>query len=121
MTCSSFLSSLRSLTLINLPMMVNLPNWMRFLPTLENLEIRNCRKLKAMPNWMPKLTSLKQLHVEHCLKSLTRNCKKDLEGEDWPYIQHIPNIQFRGRTCRYAEGESSDELSSTEESCNEDD
>ncbi|XP_057528161.1 putative disease resistance protein RGA3 [Amaranthus tricolor] len=90
----SILPSLLTLTLYHLSKMEHLPNWMQFLPALETLQIYDCRRLKAIPNWMPKLTSLKKLHVKLCSKSLERRCKEDPPGEDWPYIQHIPNIQF---------------------------
>ncbi|XP_057528197.1 disease resistance protein RGA2-like [Amaranthus tricolor] len=96
MTHKSLLPSLRYLKLHFLCKMVNLPNWMQFLPALQVLAIQRCRKLKSMPNWMPKLVSLKQLYFSNCLKSLERRCKEDPAGEDWPYIQHIPNIEFRG-------------------------
>ncbi|XP_057528235.1 putative disease resistance protein RGA1 [Amaranthus tricolor] len=90
----SILPSLLTLSLNELRKMEHLPNWMQFLPALQTLEINSCCKLKAIPNWMPKLTSLKKLYVFDCLKSLERRCKEDPPGEDWPYIQHIPNIQF---------------------------
>ncbi|XP_057528172.1 putative disease resistance protein RGA3 [Amaranthus tricolor] len=91
----SILPSLLTLTLYDLSEMEHLPNWMQFLPALQTLQIYDCYRLKAIPNWMPKLTSLKKLNVFGCLKSLERRCKKDPPGEDWPYIQHIPNIQFK--------------------------
>ncbi|KNA17708.1 hypothetical protein SOVF_077250 [Spinacia oleracea] len=75
--------------------LVDLPNWMQFLPALQSLEIHRCERLKAMPIWMPKLTSLRNLNIEGCSRSLWRRCKKDPPGEDWPYIQHIPQINSR--------------------------
>ncbi|CAO2839063.1 unnamed protein product [Amaranthus hypochondriacus] len=90
----SILPSLISMNLHFLPMMENLPNWMQFLTALQTLKIEGCDRLKAIPNWMPKLTSLKKLQVEFCSESLEKRCKEDPAGEDWPYIQHIPNIQF---------------------------
>ncbi|CAO2839060.1 unnamed protein product [Amaranthus hypochondriacus] len=88
----SILPSLLTLTFDNLQMMDNLPNWMQFLSSLQTLEIIECDRLKAIPNWMPKLTSLNQLHIENCSKILEKRCKEDPPGEDWPYIQHIPNV-----------------------------
>ena len=67
---------------------------MQFLPSLQTLQIYDYYRLKAIPNWMPKLTSLKKLNIFGCLKSLERRCKEDPPGDDWPYITHIPNIQF---------------------------
>ncbi|XP_021730210.1 putative disease resistance protein RGA3 [Chenopodium quinoa] len=87
--------SLRTLTLHGLPQLVNLPNWMQFLPALQSLEISFCNRLKSMPNWMPNLQSLTHLTVSGCSKNLERRCQQDPPGKDWPYIKHIPNIQFQ--------------------------
>ncbi|CAO2839061.1 unnamed protein product [Amaranthus hypochondriacus] len=90
----SILPSLLTLRFYKLQMMENLPNLIQFFTALQTLEIEECVRLKAFSNRMPKLTSLKQLNVKWCSKSLEKRCKEDPAGEDWPYIQHIPNIQF---------------------------
>lgn len=91
-TYPSLLPSLHTLRLSGLQENISsLPNWTQFLPALRTLHIWYCSGLKAMPNRMPKL---KQLIIEECSKILETRCKEDPEGEDWPYIQHIPNVQF---------------------------
>ncbi|XP_077239485.1 putative disease resistance protein RGA3 isoform X2 [Tasmannia lanceolata] len=85
------------------------------LPTsLVSLSIRHCKNLKSLPNRMQNLTSLKSLAISYCPKisslpegglpttleglyiwecpKLTERCQKN-SGQDWPKIQHIPNIK----------------------------
>ncbi|XP_021721837.1 putative disease resistance protein RGA4 isoform X2 [Chenopodium quinoa] len=87
--------SLCDLRFYDLPQLVNLPDWMQSLASLKYLYIRDCKRLESLPNWMPKLTSLKQLELLNCSDSLKSRCQKDPPGEDWPYIKHIPIINFR--------------------------
>ncbi|CAO2820263.1 unnamed protein product [Amaranthus hypochondriacus] len=83
--------SLRNLTLVDLPQMVNLPDWIQCLTNLQSLTIWNCKQLESLPSWMSKLTSLKQLHILGCSPTLEKRCQRS-NGLDWPHIQHIPSF-----------------------------
>ncbi|KNA17806.1 hypothetical protein SOVF_076260 [Spinacia oleracea] len=91
--------SLISLGFVNLPQLVNLPIWMQSLAALEKLHIEDCKTLESMPSWMSKLTSLSTLRLLECSDSLKKRCQKDPPGEDWPYIQHIKEIDVREDRC----------------------
>ncbi|CAO2839103.1 unnamed protein product [Amaranthus hypochondriacus] len=85
--------SLLELTLRELPLMKNLPNWIQYMASLERLHIHECKALESIPAWMSKLTSLRTLQVFRCSASLQKRCK-EITGEDWPYIHHIPDIRI---------------------------
>ncbi|KNA17782.1 hypothetical protein SOVF_076790 [Spinacia oleracea] len=84
---------LRSLYLVSLPQLVQLPNWIQYLTSLETLQIWDCKGLESVPNWMSKLTSLKVLQLGCCSERLIERCQQSI-GENWPHIQHIPEIEI---------------------------
>uniref|UniRef100_A0A803LYQ3 Uncharacterized protein n=1 Tax=Chenopodium quinoa TaxID=63459 RepID=A0A803LYQ3_CHEQI len=79
------------LTLLSLREMVEVPNWIQYLSALQTLHIDDCKKVESMPNWMSKLTSVRELAVGCCSAQLKERCQEST-GEDWPNIQHIPDI-----------------------------
>ncbi|KNA23268.1 hypothetical protein SOVF_026490 isoform A, partial [Spinacia oleracea] len=84
-----YLSSLFSLTLINLPKLVNLPKGIQYLTSLRSLQIERCHNLKNLPECFCFLTSLQSVHVEDCynLKSLPE-C---LHSQSSMHLLHINN------------------------------
>ncbi|KMS94852.1 hypothetical protein BVRB_014680 [Beta vulgaris subsp. vulgaris] len=111
------LHSLSSLTLINLPNLVNLPKGLQHVTTLQSLRIDSCKILKGLPQWLNSLCSLQSLRLVWCceLKSLPEvlrqmnsltelaigYCNKELsdrcrepDGEDWPKIRHISRLDI---------------------------
>ncbi|KAL9238564.1 hypothetical protein vseg_012965 [Gypsophila vaccaria] len=111
------LQLLSSLTLTELPKLLNLPKEFRHLTSLEFLEISFCVNLEALPEWLNCLTSLQKLTIMRCdkLKSLPdaighmpslktfdlKSTNVDLrkrcgepDGEDWPKICRIPRLSL---------------------------
>ncbi|KAL2925064.1 putative disease resistance protein RGA4 [Bienertia sinuspersici] len=88
----NIMPSLYDLRLTKMLQLQSLPNWMQHLSRLQVLLVYKCKRVESMPNWMPKLTSLRTLNLRDCFGSLKKRCQKDPSGEDWPYIQHIPDI-----------------------------
>ncbi|KNA17788.1 hypothetical protein SOVF_076850 [Spinacia oleracea] len=84
---------LRSLYMGFLPRLVDLPNWTQYLTSLETLQIKYCKGLESVPNWMSELTSLKELKLGFSSERLIERCKQ-YTGEDWPHIEHIPEIRL---------------------------
>ena len=93
MPSQSFHHSLRSLILDELPLLVNLPEWIENLVSLDTLEISSCKELGSMPAWMSNLTALNKLLIYHCSADLQKRCQ-NLTGEDWIHIQKIPKINI---------------------------
>ncbi|XP_074319906.1 disease resistance protein RGA2-like isoform X2 [Silene latifolia] len=83
------MSSLESLQIINCEALEALPKWIDSLTSLDILDIQCCPKLKSLPDEMSNLSNLKTLCLEECSSELAERCQS---GEDWPKIQHIPNI-----------------------------
>ncbi|XP_074291168.1 uncharacterized protein LOC141617941 [Silene latifolia] len=104
----SYLDSLNSLTLGNLPVL-NLANEEidennedesvglgSLCHTLRHLHISYCGALVTFPKWMRKLTSLQQLKVMGCSPVLKERCQNPT-GEDWPNIRHILSVSITER------------------------
>ncbi|KAL5548823.1 hypothetical protein UlMin_004054 [Ulmus minor] len=66
------------------------------LTSLQNLEIGYCGKLECLPQEGLPL-SLSRLYIEGCPEVLKQRCQSGT-GEDWPKIQHIPNMVIRNKT-----------------------
>ncbi|CAI0428377.1 unnamed protein product [Linum tenue] len=67
-----------------------LPN----LTSLQELTIWKCSRFASLPPAMRRLTSLQTLIIKGCSQLQERCIKGD--GEDWPNISHIPNIELLG-------------------------
>ncbi|KAJ8448610.1 hypothetical protein Cgig2_010497 [Carnegiea gigantea] len=91
--------SLRFLKLESLPELVSLPKGMQYLTALQSLSIIDCKRLESLPESMRKLTSLKTLEIWACSAELNERCR-ELTGDDWPKIQHIPHIAIHHHRCR---------------------
>lgn len=89
----SFHHSLRSLILDELPLLVNLPDWIQNLVSLDTLEISSCKDLGSIPAWMSNLTALKKLLIYQSSADLQKRCQSPT-GEDWIHIQKIPKINI---------------------------
>ncbi|KMT06715.1 hypothetical protein BVRB_7g158770 [Beta vulgaris subsp. vulgaris] len=85
-------SSIRELTLSKLKNLRALPEEIGHLSQLRDLDIRDCTELASLPQSLRCLSSLQSLRIERCPHLKTR-CRKP-DGEDWPLIQHIPDIQL---------------------------
>jgi len=68
-----------------------LPKGMQYLTALQSLYIIDCKRLESLPESMRNLTSLKTLEIQVCSADLNERCREPT-GEDWPKIQHIPDI-----------------------------
>ncbi|KAJ8434037.1 hypothetical protein Cgig2_001230 [Carnegiea gigantea] len=90
----SYLTALQSLTIDYRPLK-DLPEWIECLSSLQSLQIQSCRHLESLPEALRKLTSLQRLELHHCNDIIERRCQNP-NGEDWPKIQHIPNINLTG-------------------------
>ncbi|KAK7392864.1 hypothetical protein VNO78_21314 [Psophocarpus tetragonolobus] len=108
-------SRIHFLTLLGLPRLVSLPQWIQGSKnTLQVLLIGYCKNLKELPEWLPTLTCLKTLAIGDCPKllSLTDNmhdltnlenleisgcpelckrCQREV-GQDWNKISHVKNV-----------------------------
>ncbi|XP_014519682.1 putative disease resistance protein RGA4 [Vigna radiata var. radiata] len=69
----------------------SLPDWLGDMTTLEKLTILYCEELRSLPSSIQRLTNLSYLRIQYC-PHLKKRCKRET-GEDWQYINHIPNIQ----------------------------
>ncbi|XP_077239371.1 putative disease resistance protein RGA3 isoform X2 [Tasmannia lanceolata] len=70
----------------------SLPNGMENLTSLNDLLIMFCPEISSLPeDGLP--TTLTLLHISGCPK-LKERCQKN-DGQDWPKIQHIPQIDCR--------------------------
>ncbi|KAL5547543.1 hypothetical protein UlMin_002774 [Ulmus minor] len=68
------------------------------LTSLQQLTIGFCDELECLPEEGLPL-SLSDLDIYQC-RLLKQRCQRET-GEDWPKIQHIPNITINGRLLRY--------------------
>ncbi|XP_074281616.1 disease resistance protein RGA2-like isoform X2 [Silene latifolia] len=83
-----------SLKYLNVEKCTNLevvPEWIGNLIFLEALSISRCPKLTSLPHSISNLLNLKSLFLDKCSFKLAEKCSEPT-GEDWPKIQHIPNI-----------------------------
>ncbi|KMT06735.1 hypothetical protein BVRB_7g158960 [Beta vulgaris subsp. vulgaris] len=85
-------SPIRQLDLRNLKNLRALPEEIDHLAQLRDLTICYCPELASLPQSFCGLSSLQSLRVFRCPHLETR-CRKP-DGEDWPLIQHIPNIRL---------------------------
>ncbi|XP_057252313.1 putative disease resistance protein RGA4 [Beta vulgaris subsp. vulgaris] len=85
-------SSIRNLSLFNLENLRALPEEIGHLSQLRHLDIRYFPELASLPQSLRGLSSLQSLRIERCPHLKTRYRKPD--GEDWPLIQHIPDIEL---------------------------
>ncbi|KAJ4827835.1 hypothetical protein Tsubulata_048614, partial [Turnera subulata] len=61
------------------------------LSSLTELKLSTCTKLQFLPEkGLP--SSLQCLELWHCHETLNKRCQE--QGEDWPKICHIPNIEI---------------------------
>ncbi|XP_072954034.1 putative disease resistance protein RGA3 isoform X2 [Typha angustifolia] len=68
-----------------------LPAGLRELPSLTTLIIVNCPLIPHLPEkGLPRM--LQELNIKDC-PLLTESCQ-EINGEDWPNIVHVPNIQI---------------------------
>ncbi|XP_021753271.1 putative disease resistance protein RGA4 [Chenopodium quinoa] len=65
--------------------------WKSLQHCLRSLYIRDCKAIKSLPESIRNLTSLQKLQIIHGCPELEERCEEP-DGEDWPKIQHIPNI-----------------------------
>jgi len=70
----------------------SLPDWLGDMTSLQELEIWYCRELRSVPSSIQRLTNLSSLIIEGC-PYLKKRCKRET-GEDWQYINHIPEIKL---------------------------
>ncbi|KAL5718985.1 hypothetical protein ACHQM5_011829 [Ranunculus cassubicifolius] len=86
------LIAIKELDLDGLPKLTSLPD-LHHLSTLQILRIRRCNNLTVLPHGMQNLTSLHTLNILYCHADLHLRCQTD-QGEYWPYISHIPNLDI---------------------------
>ncbi|XP_014519672.1 putative disease resistance protein RGA4 [Vigna radiata var. radiata] len=72
----------------------SLPDWLGDMTTLERLFIWHCEELRSLPSSIQRLTNLSYLSIEGC-PHLKKRCKRET-GEDWQYINHIPQLFVDG-------------------------
>ncbi|XP_056683834.1 disease resistance protein RGA2 isoform X2 [Spinacia oleracea] len=84
------LTVLQRLKIVSLANLRALPEWIGNLSQLRVLEIRECPKIVVLPESFHRLTSLQELRISLC-PELQRRCEFP-DGENWPLIQHIPDI-----------------------------
>lgn len=84
------LTRLQRLVVRYLPNLVYLPESIGRITSLQHVEIQYCPRLKQIPKSFPQLNNLQSLEIKECIK-LQKRCQQP-SGEDWPRIQHIPNV-----------------------------
>ena len=67
--------------------------FINIMPCLSSLEVFSCPKLKALPDHIHQRTTLKELRIGWDCDILVERYKRG-EGEDWPKISHIPNLEI---------------------------
>ena len=67
----------------------SLPDWLGDMTSLQELSIVNCWELRSLPSSIQRLTNLSHLIILGC-PHLEKRCKRET-GEDWQFINHIPN------------------------------
>ncbi|KAL6005899.1 hypothetical protein ACLOJK_039944 [Asimina triloba] len=75
----------------------NLEEWKvesRSMPVLSHLQIRRCKEMKMVPEGVKDVTSLKTFEIWGMGFVFSNRVRRD-QGEDWPYIQHIPFIDVQ--------------------------
>ncbi|MBA0788956.1 hypothetical protein Gotri_027641, partial [Gossypium trilobum] len=111
--------SLKTLSLVNLPSLTDLPRWLLqgSSSTLQQLRIRGCQNLRVLPAWLLNLTSLQELQIVDCINlsvlpegidCLTNLRELKIEkcrqlskryrengGEDWHKIAHIQKVVIK--------------------------
>ncbi|XP_027913440.1 putative disease resistance protein RGA4 [Vigna unguiculata] len=70
----------------------SLPDWLGDITSLQELDISYCKELRSLPSSIQRLTNLSSLGIYNC-SHLEKRCKRET-GEDWQYINHIPNIEW---------------------------
>ncbi|XP_074319891.1 disease resistance protein RGA2-like [Silene latifolia] len=85
------MSCLISLEIYDCKAFEAIPEWIDSLTSLRSLYVSKCPRLKSLPLGISKLSNLNLLALKQCSGELAERCQKPL-GEDWPKIQHIPNI-----------------------------
>ncbi|KAG6742100.1 hypothetical protein POTOM_055386 [Populus tomentosa] len=61
------LQKLRSLTFVQLPKLIELPNELKnAASSLQYLSISNCDNLSSLPDWLPQCKALKRLEIKQC-------------------------------------------------------
>uniref|UniRef100_A0A3N7G534 Uncharacterized protein n=1 Tax=Populus trichocarpa TaxID=3694 RepID=A0A3N7G534_POPTR len=61
------LQKLRSLTFVQLPKLIELPNELKYAASsLQYLSISYCDRLSSLPDWLPRCMALKRLEIERC-------------------------------------------------------
>ncbi|XP_074318060.1 disease resistance protein RGA2-like [Silene latifolia] len=88
------MTSLKFLEIDNYEALEAFPELIDTLTSLESLTIYNCPRLKSLPAEISNLSNLKSLRLERCSRELAERCQSP-SGEDWPKIQHIPNITIQ--------------------------
>ncbi|KAK7367069.1 hypothetical protein VNO80_09077 [Phaseolus coccineus] len=68
----------------------SLPDWLGDMTSLQKLEIKFCGFLRSLPSSIQRLTNLSSLSIGEC-PYLKKRCERET-GEDWQYINHIPEI-----------------------------
>ncbi|WVZ12952.1 hypothetical protein V8G54_017482 [Vigna mungo] len=81
-----------SLRVLDICGCTSLPDWLGDMTTLEELSIRYCDELRSLPSSIQRLTNLSHLTIHYC-PHLKKRCKRKT-GEDWQYINHIPNLEL---------------------------
>ncbi|KAJ8422806.1 hypothetical protein Cgig2_018007 [Carnegiea gigantea] len=66
---------------------------MGYLTALQSLKIIYYSQLESVPEWTSELTSINQLEILGCSFGL-RERFHNPTWEDWPNIQHIPDLKF---------------------------
>ncbi|XP_074319888.1 putative disease resistance protein RGA3 isoform X2 [Silene latifolia] len=85
------MSSLKTLHISCCEALEAVPEWIDSLTSLENFYISKCLRLKSLPHEISNLSNLNTLYLNKCSRELAERCQSP-SGEDWPKIQHIPNI-----------------------------